>query len=431
MSYYDRKLETLDPAALRALQEKKLRRLMSALPRSAFYRRKLAAAGIRAEDVGSLADLQRLPFTTKAEIVASQEAAPPYGELRTEPLSWYRYLHQTSGTTGRPLYWLDSDEDWQTWMRAWGHVYCGAGVHHSDVVLCAFSFGPFIAHWTALQGAREMGAMAIPSSGLSSRQRLDLIAKHNVTVLVSTPTYALHLAEVAAQNGIDAAELSVRITIHAGEPGASIPNVRERIEDAWGARTYDHAGATEVGAWGFDCQVAEDEIHLNELEFFFEFIDPETLEPVPDGELGELVITTLSRNGMPVVRYRTGDLVIHDVDPCPCGRHLTRLNGGVLGRADDMMIVRGVNVFPSAVDNVVRGFPEIAEYQGEVRGRGQLNELVLTVELAGEASLDDVAPRLTAAFQDRLRIAVVVEKADEELPRFELKARRFKREAQP
>ncbi len=426
MSFYDRSRETADRDRLAELQDRKLRLLMAELPDNPFYRRKLAAAGVAPGQIRRCADLAALSFTTKSELQQSQLRHPPYGELQTYPPARYRYLHQTSGTSGRPLLWLDTEDDWQTWLRCWGHVYRGAGVEPGDVVFCAFSFGPYVAHWTALAGARAIGALALPGSGLSSRQRLERMLEHRATVLVSTPTYALHLAEVAAEHGIDLAASPVRTTIHAGEPGASVAAVKRRIEELWGARAFDHAGATEVGAWGFDCLADDLAIHLNELEFFFEVIDPESGEPVPDGERGELVATTLGRPGMPVVRYRTGDLVVRDDRPCACGRTLSRIEGGVLGRADDMLTVRGVNVYPSAVDGVVRGLPEIVEYEVEVRRRGALDELLIKVEAA--APREVVEPALVAAFRSRLGIRVDVAWAEAgSLPRYELKARRFKR----
>lgn len=428
MSFYDQARETLDRAGLRALQEEKLGRLMAELPRNPFYRRKLAAAGVEPSASAGREGLARLPFTTKAELLEAQRLHPPYGDLQTYPLSRYRYLHQTSGTSGKPLLWLDTEDDWQTWLRCWGQVFRGAGVGAEDIVFCAFSFGPYVAHWAALAGARAIGALALPGSGLSSLQRLERILEHSATVLVSTPTYALHLAEVAAEHGLDLADSAVRTTIHAGEPGASVPSVKRRIEEAWGAHTYDHAGATEVGAWGFGCQADGHAVHLNELEFFFEVVDPETGAEVAAGARGELVVTTLARTGMPVVRYRTGDLVVRCDEPCACGRHMSRIEGGVLGRADDMLTVRGVNVYPSAVDDLMRSLSEVVEYEVEIRRRQALDDLLIKVETAPDQPFEPVEQALHAAFRTRLNIRVAVARAEAgSLPRYELKARRYKR----
>ncbi len=428
MSFYDRPRETLERSALRELQEAALRRLMAELPSNPFYRRKLAAADVDPAAVRTLDDLRRLPFTAKQELLEAQRRQPPYGDLLSWPLARYRTLHQTSGTSGKPLLWLDTEDSWQTWLRCWGHVYRGAGVGEDDVVFCAFSFGPYVAHWSALAAARAIGALALPGSGMSSRQRLERILEHRATVLVSTPTYALHLAEVAAEAGLDLPGSAVRVTIHAGEPGASVPNVRRRIEADWGARTFDHAGATEVGAWGFDCQAGDDTVHLNELEFVFEVIDPETGEPRAAGERGELVITTLTRPGMPVLRYRTGDLVVRTDETCACGRTLSRILGGVLGRADDMLIVRGVNVYPSAIDNLIRGLPQVVEYEVEVRRRQALDDLLVKVEAAPGEPFEPLERALHDTFRAQLNIRVEIARAEPgSLPRYELKARRFQR----
>ena len=428
MSFFDEARERMSPAALRVEQGAGLRALMEILPRNGFYEAKLEAGGCDPLMVRGVEDLPRLPFTTKGELVAAQRDAPPFGGLNTFPLARYRHLHQTSGTSGQPLRWLDTDDDWETWLRCWGHVYRGADVGEEDLVFGAFSFGPFISHWTAMAGAARVGALRLAGGGLSSKRRLEAIRDSGATVLVCTPTYALHLAEVAANEGIDIAGSAIRVTIHAGEPGASVPNVKRRIEEAWGARAFDHAGATEVGAWGFDCQEADHAIHLNELEFLFEVVVPDTGEPCESGQRGELVITTLGRHGMPVVRYRTGDLVELDPEPCGCGRGLRRIRGGVLGRADDMFIVRGVNLYPAAVDDVVRAETGVVEYEVEIRDGSGMSELVIKLECGGDDRFSAIEASLAERFRSRFGIRVGIEKAaDGSLPRYELKAHRYKR----
>ncbi|HMV49236.1 MAG TPA: phenylacetate--CoA ligase family protein, partial [Blastocatellia bacterium] len=379
-------------------------------------------------ELRSLEALRALPFTTKAELAAEQQQHPSYGRLLTYPISDYRYLHQTSGTTGNALRWLDTAEDWETFLRCWAEVYWGAGVTAEDTVFCAFSFGPYVSHWTGIDGARYAGALALSGGGMHSEQRLRAILDNRCTVLVCTPTYALHLAEVAKGLGIDLRSSDVRITIHAGEPGASVPNVKRRIEDAWGARCFDHAGATEVGAWGFDCQAEDGAIHLNELEFIFEVIDPKTCAAVGEGARGELVVTTLGRAGMPVLRYRTGDLVEMTTDPCECGRSLARIKGGVLGRADDMLTVRGVNLYPAAIDNLIRAIPAITEYEVEIRRVAEMDDLLLKIETDEEQAFPEIEQAILAAFRAKLNIRVSVAQAERgSLPRYEFKARRYKR----
>ena len=237
-------------------------------------------------------------------------------------------------------------------------------------------------HWLLgrIRRRARIGALAIPGGGLSSEQRLQAILDNRITVLVCTPTYALHLAELARQNHLDIAHSAVRVAIHAGEPGASIPSTRSRIEEAWGAQCFDHTGATEVGATGFSCS-ARNGVHLNEGEFIFEVIDPRTGAPADEGEL---VVTNLGRACMPVIRYRLGDRVRLDRAPCACGRTFARMAGGIIGRTDDMVTVRGINIFPSAIEAIVREYPQIVEYRAEVLRRGALDELSLSIEAAAD-----------------------------------------------
>jgi phenylacetate-CoA ligase len=426
--FYHRELETQDSSAILALQNERLRSLFRELSANQFYCEKFAAAGIAIDSVRSADDLKRLPFTTKSDLVAEQQAHPPYGRLLTYPLSRYRYLHQTSGTTSAPLKWLDTAEDWQAWMRCWGYVYSACGVGADDIVFCAFSFGPYISHWVAIDGARHIGALAVSGGGLNSEQRLGLMLDSRSTVLVCTPTYALHLAEVAGKLGLDLRSSAIRATIHAGEPGASVPSVKRSIERAWGATCFDHAGATEVGPWGFDCLAQSGAIHLNELEFIFEVVDPRSGEAVAPGTCGELVVTNLSRLGMPAVRYRTGDLVEMTSESCPCGRTLARIKGGVLGRADDMLIVRGVNLYPSTIDNLLRSVPHIVEYEVEIRRAEGMDDLLLKIESNDSEPFSHVERAVIDAFRSQLNIRVSVEQAASgALPRYELKARRYKR----
>jgi phenylacetate-CoA ligase len=431
MDFDYRGLQSLSRARLRAWQDERLRSLLAELSTNRFYQEKFASAGMKMSETRGAADLISLPFTAKGELVAEQLEHPPYGRLLTYPLSRYRYIHQTSGTTGRPLRWLDTAEDWETFLRGWVDVYQGAGVTESDLVFCAFSFGPYVSHWAGIEGVRRAGALALSGGGMSSEQRLRAILDNRCTVLVCTPTYALHLAEIATRLGLDLRSSDIRITIHAGEPGASVPNVRRRIEEAWGARCFDHAGATEVGPWAFDCQAEDGAMHLNELLFMFEVIDPKTCQAVDEGARGELVITTLARPGMPVLRYRTGDLVELTTEPCECGKTLARIKGGVIGRADDMLSVRGVNVYPSAIDDLIRAAPSIVEYEVEIRRVAELDDLLLKIETDGRRPFAEVEQFILHAFRAQLNIRVsVAHAAPGSLPRYEFKARRYKRVAE-
>ena len=258
---------------------------------------------------------EEIPFTTKQQIVDDQALHPPFGTNLTFSIENYVRIHQTSGTAGKPILWLDTQESWDWWLRCWSEVYKGAGVRRGDRVYVAFSFGPFIGFWAAFEAAQRMGVMSISGGGQSTEQRLHSIFQREATVLVCTPTYALRLADVARQQGIDIRRSYIRITLHAGEPGASIPETRKRIQEAFDAKTFDHVGMTEMGAYGYECEV-QSGLHINEDEFIAEMIDPSTLRPVEDGEKGELVLTNLGRIGMPLIRYRSGDLGVISRKPC-------------------------------------------------------------------------------------------------------------------
>jgi phenylacetate-CoA ligase len=332
-------------------------------------------------------------------------------------------VHQTSGTTGTPLRWLDTQASWEWWAHCWRFVLAGAGLGPADRVFFPFSFGLFIGFWAGFEGARALGALAIPGGGADSVTRLAAMQALGATALVCTPSYALHLAETARERGVDAATLPVRITVHAGEPGAGIPAVRARIETAWGARTFDHAGMTEMGAYGYECG-AQAGLHVNESEFIAEILDPATGAPAAEGEL---VLTNLGRLGSPVIRYRTGDRARWADGACACGRTFRRLEGGILGRLDDMLIVRGVNIFPSAVDGIVRRFTAVDEYQIEVFRDGELDEARILLEVgAGDATAvcSAVHEALRAGLGLRLPVMAAPPRT---LPRFELKARRVVR----
>jgi phenylacetate-CoA ligase len=392
---------------------------------NAFVTRKWREAGVASvDDVRSWDDFRRLPFTRKSELVDDQAEHPPFGTNLTYPLERYVRVHQTSGTTGMPIRWLDTQESWEWWARCWASVLAGAGVTSVDRVFFPFSFGLFVGFWAGFEGARALGALAIPGGGQDSGARLATIEALGVTTLVCTPSYALHLAEVARERGVDLHKLGVRRTVHAGEPGAGIPAVRARIEDAWSASAFDHAGMTEIGAYGYEC-ARQCGLHVNESEFIVEVLDPVTGAPAREGEL---VLTNLGRLGSPAIRYRTGDRVRLVDAPCGCGRTFARLEGGILGRLDDMLIVRGVNVFPSAIEGIVRRFPTIDEFQLEVFRHGELDEVRVLVEAGDERTCVALQEAFRTVIGIRLEVAAVPPRS---LPRWELKAKRVVRRDTP
>ncbi len=422
--FFDRALETLPREQLRALQWERVTTLArEGFPANPFVRKKWQAAGIHsASDLRSWDDFFRLPFTTKAELAADQAEHPPFGTNLTYPPERYVRVHQTSGSSGQPIRWLETHASWHWWARCWGFVFRGAGITPADRVFFPFSFGLFVGFWAGFEGAQALGALAIPGGGQDSPTRLAWMEALGATVLVCTPSYALHLLTVGRERGLDLSTLPVRITVHAGEPGAGILAVRRRIEEGWGAKAFDHSGMTEVGAYGFEC-VAQAGLHVNESEFIAEVIDPLTGTAAAEGEL---VLTNLGRAGSPVFRYRSGDRVRLATSPCACGRTFLRLEGGVLGRLDDMLIVRGVNVFPSAIEGLVREFPTVDEFLMEVYTRAEMNELRLLVEIDGAPArtAQEVQERLRARLGIRIEVVPVPAKS---LPRHELKARRVVR----
>ncbi|MFQ5578832.1 MAG: phenylacetate--CoA ligase family protein, partial [Anaerolineae bacterium] len=251
--YFNQKIETMPREQLARLQTEKLQALLAELyGKNRFYTAKLKEAGAEPGDVTSLADLRRLPLTTKRELVAAQGDDPFAGANLTYPLAAYTRFHQTSGTTGEPLRVFDTAQSWDWWGRCWGYVFSGAGLTAADRIFLAFSFGPFIGFWAAVEGARHIGALTIPGGGRSSVERLHLMRDTGSTALCCTPTYALHLLEVARENTITISDLNIQTTVHAGEPGANVPATKQRIQQGWSAKCYDHAGASEVGAHSFE-----------------------------------------------------------------------------------------------------------------------------------------------------------------------------------
>lgn len=426
MQYFDEKIETLPRDQLEQLQLEKLQAMMAELwGKNQFYTNKWKSAGVKPEDIKTLADIPKLSITTKSELVQDQVDNGPFGSNLTYPVDNYVRFHQTSGTTGLPLKVLDTEESWDWWGKCWAYVLSGAGVTPEDRVFMAFAFGPFVGFWAAVEGARKLSSILIPGGGRDSVQRLELMREMGATVLACTPTYALRLAEVARETGFDLSQIPMRSTIHAGEPGANIPATKKRIEDTWTAKCFDHAGASEVGAHSFECEIQPGGTHLIESEFIAEVLDPLTLEPVAAGEKGELVITNLGRWAFPVIRYRTGDIVRANTDICKCGRTGMRFEGGVIGRADDMVTVRGVNVFPAAVENILRQFDEVVEFRVTVRTVKYMDEMDIECELvegSNEGVFSNIGEMLYTMLGFRPKLRAVEQ---DSLPRFDMKANRF------
>ena len=427
MRYFEESVETLPRKALETLQIEKLCSMLEQIyGRNRFYTDKFNAAGIHPDSIQTLDDLKRLPLTSKSELVQAQSDALPFGSNTTFKESAYSRFHQTSGTTGTPLRVLDTPESWDWWGRCWGYVLAGAGLTENDRLFVPFSFGPFIGFWAAVEGSQNINAMMIPGGGRDSLQRLHLMKELGATAMCCTPTYALRLAEVAQESSFDLSEIPLRTLIHAGEPGANVPATKARIESVWNAKCYDHAGASEIGAHSFECELQPNGTHVTESEFIIEVLNPETLEPVPAGEQGELIITNLGRIGYPVIRYRSGDLVVLNQQKCTCGRSYARFEGGVLGRADDMVVVRGINVFPSAVENLVRQCESVEEFRITVTTEREMGNLAIELELSKNANPESARKTVDQTIQNGLSLRPEITLVPSgSLPRFEMKAKRF------
>jgi phenylacetate-CoA ligase len=397
-----------------------LRTLVGGLAGNRFYAKKLA--GI--QHIPDLAWFSvNVPFTTKRELSEDQLTHPPYGSNLTYPLERYTRFSQTNGTTGTPLRWLDTPESWDWMVGNWTKVFQAAGVGAGDRVFFAFSFGPFLGFWVAFDAAARMGCLAIPGGGMRSSARLRAILDNEVGVLCCTPTYALHLGEAAAEEHISLAKSKVRQIIVAGEPGGSIRGTQARIQELWaGARVFDHHGMTEVGPVSYACPKRERVLHVIESSYFAEVIDPLTGAAARHGEL---VLTNLGRLGSPLIRYRTGDIVERGASgQCECGTFDMSLEGGILARTDDMVVIRGVNLYPSAIEDLVRACDGIAEYRVQIRIERSLSEMSIQVE----PSRPDPAlvHRFESSLRDALGLRIPVSIVPQgSLPRFEMKAQRW------
>jgi phenylacetate-CoA ligase len=427
------------PLRVRALPERaqiaqeqlqKLHALLAAIvPANPFYTRKLAGCG-PAFAFKSLEEYARvIPITSRHELVRDRLANPPYGTNLTFPLDTYVRCHQTSGTSAVPIRWLDTPGSWSHIVGNWVQILGAAGVTQKDRFFFAFSFGPFLGFWSALEAVHRLGCFCFPGGSMTSAARLQAILDNAITVVCCTPTYAQHLGEVARERKVDLSRSRVRLFVVAGEGGGSIPATRARIERLWpGATAFDHHGMTEVGPVTYQCPARPGTLHVLESAYLPEVIDPQTGAAVRPGETGELVLTTLDRVGSPLLRYRTGDLVKPRAPlVCACGRHELALEGGILGRSDDMVVVRGVNVYPSLVEEIVRGCPEVSEFRVQLDCRAAMAELSLEVEPAAETiSFDALQHRLEQAFQTALNLRVPVRLLPPgSLPRFEMKAMRW------
>lgn len=436
IAYWDERVECMPQPQLLEHQLRQLRgRLDHVHARSPFYRRKLDAAGVRPGEVRTLEDVRRIPFTEKEELRLSQAANPPWGDFACIGPREAVRVFQTTGTTGRPVRVMLSRSDWfETYFQQFSHFRCGYGLTEEDVLFVPFNYGLYVAWWGFQTAMEKAGLMVIPGGGLSSKDRLRAMLDWGATAVCGTPSYLLYLAETARNNGIDLPASPIRKVVAAGEPGASIPSTKRAIEAQWGAECFDDIGSTEISNFGFEC-LAHQGTHVIEGMFLAEVVDPETFAPLPDGQVGELILTNLCCESVPLIRYRTRDLVRFNRTRCACGRTSLRLEGGVLGRSDDMFHFAGVNVFPAQVQELLHQVAEFSqEYQLVVPPQGSGRHLRIRVEpaRAGLASraLESARECLVEMVKYRITVTPEVEVCEiGSLPRVEGKAKRVVRES--
>ncbi len=429
---FDEQLAFADRAEIQSHQLKSLQKMIVEIDgKNSFWTKRFSDSKVNPSEIRSWDNFQKIPILDKKKLVEDQSSHGPYGTNLTYSIDDYSRLHQTSGTSGNPLCWLDTPASWDWFMNCWEQIYSLVGLKPEDRIVFPFSFGPFIGFWAAFEGSQKLGNLSLPGGGMSSLARINLILNHQATFVCCTPTYALRLLEVAENSGINLRESSVRGLIVAGEPGGNIPAVRERIESGWGARLFDHWGLTEIGALGIECEESPGSLTILESECIAEIVNPETLLPVEKGVMGELIITNLGRWGSPLIRYRTGDLVVAETEPCPAGRKYLRLAGGILSRTDDMFMIRGNNVYPSSIEAALREFNEIVEFQVVVETVQSMAHLKIQIEpkpLLSKEETENLVHSVGIHIKDRFNFQAEISAVPPEtLPRFELKGRRFHR----
>ena len=434
LKYWNPVLETLAPEKIRQLQLNKFKKIFRwTYENSKFHRRLYDDAGIKPKDIQSFEDIQRVPKVEKSMMRDIQRKEPfPYGEALCVPLDEVTIFRQTSGTTGQPVYQPDTWQDWEWWMECWSYILWAQGYRPQDRVFIPFGYNVFVAFWAGHYAAEKIGCEVIPGGVLDTKARVLKIEELQATALMGTPTYILGMAETArTKMNMDPSTLPINKITCAGECGASIPSTKKRMEDAWGAKVFDHAGATEIGAWSFECADQPGGLHVNEALFLVEIEDVETGEIIEQPERrGKMVITALDRLAQPCVRFDSKDIIEWADEPCSCGRTSRLIKGGIVGRADDITKVKGVLLAPSAIEEVVRSIEGLGdEYEVTVEKVGDADQIKLRVEVLPEA--EDLCTLIESKLVDQLRLKTNLRYdieicGCETLPRYEVKAKRFK-----
>ncbi|MDP6593532.1 MAG: phenylacetate--CoA ligase family protein [Candidatus Marinimicrobia bacterium] len=432
--YWNPVLETYPLEKTRVLQLKKFNKIFQwAYDNSKFHRKLYHEAGVRPDDIRTLEDIQTIPKVDKSAMQDIQRKDPfPYGDALCVPLEEVTEYRQTSGTTGQPVYQPDTWQDWEWWSESWAYLLWAQGYRPNDRVFIPFGYNIFVAFWAGHYGAEKIGCEVVPGGVLDTRARILKIQELNATAMMGTPTYILGMADTAVNEmNLDPSQLTINKITCAGEPGASIPSTKRRIEEAWGAKVYDHAGATEIGAWSYECLEQPGGMHVNEALFLVEIEDIETGEIIEKpGRRGKMIITAFDRQAQPCIRFDSKDIIEWASDLCSCGRTFRLIKDGVVGRADDITKVKGVLFTPSAVEDVVRGLDGLGnEYELQIDTVDSHEQITLQVELM--PGTETRKETIEAELSDQLRLKTNLRydlkfRKYGELPRYQVKANRFR-----
>ena len=425
MKYYNKEIETMSRENLFALQSERLvKQVRNVYDRVPYYRAKMDAIGLKPEDVRSISDISKLPFTVKTDIRANY----PFGLFGCDRKKVVR-LHASSGTTGKLTVVGYTKRDLNTWAECCARAMTSAGLTKNDTVHIAYGYGLFTGGLGLHYGTEYLGAITLPVSSGNTKRQIQLMQDFGSNILACTPSYALYIGETLREAGVDPKKLPLRAGIFGAEPWTE--NMRKEIERMLDIKAYDIYGLSEIAGPGvaFDCE-CQCGLHINEDFFYPEIIDPETGKVLPDGEVGELVFTCIGKEALPLIRYRTRDIASLTHEKCACGRTLVRMTKPK-GRSDDMLIIRGINVFPSQVEHVLTELGLIPNYQIVVDRKNNLDIMEVKVELADRAGFDTVkeleayAKTIENALQSTLNIHAKVTLVEPmSLPRSEGKAKR-------
>jgi phenylacetate-CoA ligase len=432
--YWNPVMETLPREKLRQLQLKKFKKILNwAYQNSPFYRRLYKEAGLEPGDIKTFDDVRKVPKTEKSMLREIQGVEPyPYGSILSVPLEQVTEYRQTSGTTGQPVYHPETWQDWEWSAESWAYALYAYGYRDYDRVFLPFGYSVNIAFWAGHYAAEKIGCEVVPGGMLDTGARILKMKELRATALMATPTYILGMADTARKMGVDPAkDLYIKKITAAGEPGACIPATKKRMEEMWGAKVYDQVGATEIGHWGFECQ-AQAGLHVLEAFHLVEIEDIESGTAITEpGKKGSMVVTTFDRYAHPCIRFDSKDIIEwNPIEKCECGRTFRLLKGGVVGRADDITKVKGVLLAPTAIEEVVRGIPELGdEYEVTVTKKGDIDDITLKVELTPDAkpNVEAVEPKLVQQLRLKTGLRYNLEFHDYgTLPRYDVKAKRFK-----